>query len=44
MNRPLVPSEMFIQKGGTKLPVGKLRDRKTYLDINENHKKIMSVG
>lgn len=44
MNRPIVPSEMFVNKSGTKLPVAKLRERTTELELTNAHKKIMSVG
>ncbi len=44
MNRPIVPSEMFMSKAGLKFPVVKIRARKTDLDIYKYHEKIWSIG
>lgn len=44
MNRPIVPSEMFMNKAGLKFPVVKIRARKTNLDIYKLHEKIWSIG
>lgn len=44
MNRPIVPSEMFMNKAGLKFPVVKIRARKTELDLYKFHEKIWSIG
>ena len=44
MNRPIIPSEMFLTKTGNMLPVSRLRERLTRLEIDKPHEKIWSVG
>lgn len=44
MNRPIVPSEMFLTKSGNKLPVALLRKRHVTLKVDEPQKAIESVG
>lgn len=44
MNRPVIPSEMFMSRLGTKLPVHLLRERKTQLELGRLNEKIQSIG
>lgn len=44
MYRPIVPSEMFLSRSHNKLPVARLKQRLSVLEIEKPQNKIMSIG